>query len=87
MTNQELNRDVKRMLSKMKKRNILDKDLKDLETWFSFIEHEIRPEFKRLYFADQKFEIMNKSSILIMFRLNLKYRFIPFHAFGLEIEL
>ena len=48
---------------------------------------ERNTEFKRLYFADKEFEAMNKESIKIMFRLNLRYRIIPFHAFGLFINI
>lgn len=44
-------------------------------------------EFKRLYFADSSFQYMNKKSILIMLRLNLRYRFIPLHSFGINIDL
>lgn len=71
MTIQELNRDIKRLC-------------KNAE---NLTELERNTEFKRLYFADKEFEAMNKESIKIMFRLNLRYRIIPLHAFGLSINI
>ncbi len=73
MTNAELNRDIKR-LSKIEN---IDSDK----------EEEFKTEFKRLYYADRDFTAMNKESIRMMIRLNLRYRIIAFHHFGLDINL
>jgi hypothetical protein len=82
MTKNELNRDIKRLKSE-----IYRMSFESLETYYKYIDTEARKEFKRLYYADQSFEYMNKNSVLIMFRLNLKHRFLPLHSFGLGIEL
>jgi hypothetical protein len=78
MTNQELNRDIKR---------ILKEDLLYSQTSKEVHLENVRNEFKRLYNADREFTYMNRTSILIMIRLNLKHRFIAFHNFGLFIDL
>jgi len=80
MTATELNRDVKRLL----------KNIKAAEVWPAnqdYIQNGARKEFLRLYWADTKFEYMNRQSILIMLRLNLKYHFEPTHMFGIFIEI
>ena len=71
MTPKELNRDIKRLCKNAP----------------NLTESARNTEFKRLYFADKEFEAMNKESIKIMFRLNLRHRIIPFHAFGLFINI
>jgi hypothetical protein len=83
MTKQELNRDVKRLLKKAK---AITKGLQNSE-YYDAIEKEVKPEFFRLYRADTKFEYMNKESILIMLRLNLRHRFEPLHMFGIYIDV
>lgn len=74
MTTSELNRDIKR-LAKMDKR---DKD--------GDLIPAIENEFRRLYSADIKLEYMNRTNIIIMFRLNLLYRIVPFHQFGIQVD-
>lgn len=71
MKPKELNRDIKRLY-------------KNAE---NLTESERNAEFKRLYFADEEFDFMNKESIKIMLKLNLRYRIIPFHVFGLSINI
>lgn len=71
MTKQELNRDVKRLANKHTNMN----------------EADLNKEFKRLYYADSNFEYMNLNSLKMMLRLNLRYRFVPLHQFGLMINL
>lgn len=82
MTTKELNRDIKR----------LNKSIKDhlsmgIDEFFLWFEDVAKPEYLRLYHADSKFEYMSRSSILIMYRLNLRYRIIALHQWGIEIEL
>ena len=76
MTNQELNRDVKRLLKLA---------VSNKETYTA--DERIKTEISRLYHADREFISMSKTSALILLRLNLRYRAIPLHNFGLHIEL
>ena len=73
MTKQELNRDVKR-LSKLIG---TDKEYTP----------EFEKEYKRLYYADSTFDYFNLESVRIMLRMNARHRFIPFHQFGLMINI
>lgn len=73
MTTQELNRDIKWLNKELKRKG--------------YYSESDKTEFVRLYGADREFKYMNRQSILIMFRLNLRYRFIPFHQFGIHIEI
>lgn len=84
MTTKELNRDIKRLLNTYKALNELKMDN---DTYFKSIELSIKPELKRLYYADQEMKYMTKDSILILLRLNVRFRVIPFHQFGLFINL
>jgi hypothetical protein len=77
MTTQELNRDIKRLLKE---------DSLYASTNKAVHLDNIRREFVRLYMADQYFQYMNRTSILIMLRLNLRYRFVALHSFGVLIE-
>lgn len=79
MTKKELNRDVKRLLKTV---SGIAKD----ENYHENIEKYVKPEFMRLYLADRSFEYMNRQSILIMLRLNVRYRFEALHHFGLQIS-
>ncbi len=83
MTNAELNRDIKRLNKAIKAFPKSD----DNGPYFDFIAKYVTPEFKRLFYADSEFKAMNRESILIMLRLNLSHRIIPFHQFGLNIEI
>ena len=71
MTKQELNRDIKRLYKNITPNN----------------SEQFEEEFRRLYFADKSFEYTNLNNLKIMFRLNLRYRFIALHQFGLSIDL
>ena len=82
MTKQELNRDIKRLL---KKAASMPTDTANVQN--EYIQNILRPEFKRLYLADREFAAMNRTNILIMLRLNLRYRFEPLHYFGIHIDL
>jgi hypothetical protein len=82
MTPKELNKDIKKINSEIYRMSFENQD-----EYFAFIEHTAKPEFTRLYGADKTFQSMTKESILIMFRLNLRHRFVALHHFGLHIEL
>jgi len=79
MTKQELNRDIKRLLKTVS-------NIKKDGQYHDNIEKIVKPEFMRLYLADRSFEYMNKDSIKIMLRLNLRYRFEAHHQFGRQIS-
>ena len=80
MTSLELNRDIKRLNKAIKK---AEKD----NTFKCDIKEQFKSEFFRLYHADNKAEYMNKQSVLIMFRLNLSYRFQSLHLFFINVEI
>ncbi len=84
MTNQELNRDIKRLHKAfLNKRNDNTTNWTNKD-WSEFTKYEdnLKEEFKRLYYADRNFEVINKQGILIMLALNNSLRVIPFHVFG-----
>jgi hypothetical protein len=85
MNKQQLNAAILKMAKDITLRS--DKSEGDLDNFFKYVDKVFKPEFIRLYQLDRKFELMNKRSVLIMFRLNLRYRVIDFHNFGNEIEL
>ena len=84
MTNAELNRDVKRLA-----RFVRTKQTQELfetnQAKYYEQEQYINKEIKRLYYADDTFEVLNKQSILTLLRLNLRYRPIPLHCFGIKL--
>lgn len=82
MTPKELNRDIKKLASEIYRRSF-----EDQTAYFKYVEGPAKEEFKRLFYADQKFEYMNLQSMRTMLRLNVRHRFIPFHQFGLQIEI
>jgi len=83
MTNRELNRDIK----KLAKKELSLSTLPNNDSYFDTIDTFIKPEFKRLYNADNEFKAMNKASVLIMLRLNLRHVIVQLHHFGLNLEL
>jgi len=82
MTKQELNRDIKKLNSEIYRMSFEDRN-----EYLNYIDTTARKEFNRLYLADKTFEYMNRDSILIMLRLNLKHLFTPLHTFGLFIKI
>lgn len=59
---------------------------KDNTIYFDFLNKHAKNEFERIYRQDETFTLLNKQSILTMFRLNISHRFIAFHQFGINIE-
>ena len=82
MKTSELNRDIKRLSKDWTKAKELSND-----EYFELVENILKPELRSLYYADRKFKYLNKKSILIMLSLNLSHRVIPFHRFGMNIEI
>lgn len=82
MTTKELNKAVEALNSEIHRMSF-----EPLDIYLDYLENGAKPEFTRLYGADNTMESLNKRNILVMFRLNLKHRFIPFHNFGLFINL
>ena len=73
MTPKELNRDIKRLTKLVG----TDKEYTP----------EFEKEFKRLYYADTEMSYLNVESVKTLLRLNVRHRFIPFHQFGLMINI
>lgn len=82
MTAKELNRDIKRLANE-----IYRISFEDQNKYLAYLESEAKKEFLRLYRADKQFEYMNKQSILIMLRLNVRHRFEAHHMFGIYIPI
>ena len=82
MTAKELNKAVATLNSE-----IYRMSFEPLDIYLEYLEKFAKAEFTRLYGADDTMESLSKRNILVMFRLNLKHRFIPFHNFGLFIKL
>lgn len=74
MTTKELNLSVRRLKKKYKTMKSDD---------YNFMVSEI----KRIYYADPEFKYLNRNSILILLKLNLIFRVMPFRQFGIKIEL
>lgn len=87
MTTNELNRDIKRLYKAIEQiRKISELPNHTSKEYFDFIEDYAKREFKRLYNSDNAFEYMNKESIKIMLRLNIRHRFEQLHMFGIFIN-
>lgn len=91
MTNQELNRDIKRLFVKYtNSRKSEDTSNWSQKDWDNYEKQELefKTEFKRLYYADSNFTALNKNSLLMMLSMNNTLRAITFHVFGtIEIKL
>ena len=85
MTSKELNRDIKR-LWKQYKSHLSNFREDNIDQFYKHIEDVIKPEFKRLYYADTSMKPLNADSLRYLIRLNLLLRVIPFHQFGLSIS-
>lgn len=84
MNKREYNRDVKRLKNKVVKFTAKGEATReDLDTF----ENEVKAELSRLYYADTNFEYATKQSVLILFRLNLRFRVVQLHMFGIFINL
>lgn len=84
MTNKELNRDIKRLKIAVVKHRA-DNSV-DNPKYYEQIE-VFKKEFTRLYDADREFKVINRDNIVFMLRFNVLYRAIPFHQFGLMINI
>ena len=85
MTPKELNRDVRALWFAIDSK-LIDVASTNGKEYQEFITIVAKQEFKRLYSNDPTFSLMNKESIKTMFRLNLRYRWISLHSFGLFIK-
>lgn len=86
MTKQQLNAAVKKLTNDYKAHAATAKD-KIPAGYFEHIDNVIKPEFKRLYGADNSLKSFTADNLRRMIRLNVKLRAIPFHQFGLMIDL
>lgn len=87
MTAKELNRDVKKLNAYIKGLRDNNPKNEDNIAFFRDLGHVAKPEFERIVGADPSFKSFNADSLRILLRLNLSHRFIPFHQFGLYIEI
>lgn len=51
------------------------------------LEQSIQMGWKKLYNADNTFKLAEKNDVLTMMRINLRFRFIPLHSFGLFVDI
>tara|TARA_R110000744_G_scaffold174371_1_gene293173 strand:- start:63 stop:317 length:255 start_codon:yes stop_codon:yes gene_type:complete len=84
MTKQELNRDIKRLRTTYLKA-VAAANWDD--SYQVSVYDEIKPEFLRLYRADQNAEYMNYASFRFMHRLNLIHRFVDLHLFMIQVDI
>lgn len=91
MTNQELNRDIKRLFVKYTNSRVSEDTSKwSVQDWNNYEakQNELKKEFNRLYHADRNFDALNKNSLLMMLAMNNNLRVVAFHVFGqIEIKL
>jgi len=83
MTNRELNRDIKRLYNNYKLRC----GEQATDEYFNWLEKTVKPEFSRLYNADNTFQVLTADNIRRMLVLNRVLRVVPFHQFGIYIEV
>lgn len=78
MTKRELNRDIKRLAKKFLQWQEGDRTIP---------EADLKLEFRRLYHADREMTSLNRTSILLMIRMQRCLQVVPNHIFGLYIEI
>lgn len=83
MTKNDLNRDIKRLFNQYK----ANSGGEATSEYFKWIDTVVKPELKRLYHADTTLNSLNATSLKMLIRLNLLLRVIPFHQFGLYINI
>jgi hypothetical protein len=83
--------ELKKAIKALKKRAIALNKINPVsdEDWRDYEKQKelICVEFKRLYFANSDFSGLDSKSILTLLKMNVKYRFIEFHLFGIKIDL
>ena len=79
MTNQELNRDIKRLAKTFKE--LYGNNRTDEQS------EAMRKEFLRLYRADDAAEVLNIYSLKTMMRINQAMRYTPLHNIYINIEI
>lgn len=72
--------DINKRISKLRDKILADPEQVEVTEAHS-------KEFLAIYLEDRKFSRMDAESIRIMLRLNLRYRFVPLHQFGISIDL
>ena len=90
MTNQELNRDIKRLYKAYKSKVSENTSNWTHEDWRKYENQEnaFKKEFQRLYYADRNFDVLNATTLKMMISLNNSLRVVAFHVFGqIEIKL
>ena len=87
MTKQELNRDIKRLVNRYLE--ITNSKYYDvhMDEYYNLLDKEIKPELRRLIYADSDFSYLNINSLKALISLNGSLRVVPFHHFGIHIKL
>jgi len=57
------------------------------DDFIDWLESSAKNRFLKLYLKDDLFLYISRESILILLKLNLKYRFLSLHNFGNRIDL
>lgn len=81
MTTKELNRDIKRLWNEL-----YSKSFEDTDEFLKYRDTDAKKEFIRLYHVCSDFEGVSRDNILRMLSMNVRYRFIALHQFGLLID-
>lgn len=82
MTPKQLNHQIKKF-----GKQYLTELKKPADEFFDWLEKEGKKEFTRLYYADQSMKSINKNSVIILMRINMIHHIIPFHRFGLMVNV
>jgi hypothetical protein len=81
MTARQLNARVRKLRDR-----VIDMELYHDSHYYDTL-RAIHDEFSLIYSAAPDFKGISRQNILIMFRINMKYRFISFHQFGINIVI
>lgn len=79
----------KQLNSRIKKfgKRYLTELKKPADEFFNWLNTEGTEEFNTLCGADQEMKYINKQSILILMRINMRHRLMPFHRFGMMVNV
>lgn len=85
MTTRQQNAAVRKLLANIEKAAKESERTGDSKAFFQYLDSEAKEEFLRLYLADNTMRYLTLKSLRIMIYLNLKYRFVALHTFGMYI--
>ena len=84
-----VNRDIKRMYKKHLQTRSINTTEWNERQWanYSKICESVKKEYMRIYNSNPSMDKMNCYCLKVMFVINRQENLIPFHLFGIEIEL